>query len=80
MGGGSCVDKGSWVAEAVGSLVSGRLRSLSELLDEEGGGGRAGADLRRVGAEVEVELEGLAFEAGRGGLKVGGARFLGTVG
>lgn len=78
MGGGSCVDGGSWDAEAVGSLAFGMSRSLSELLDDNEGGGRAGADLRRVGAEVEAD--GLGFDAGRGGLKAGGARFLGMVG
>ena len=78
MGGGSCVDRGSWDAESVGSLASGMSRSLSELLEENEGGGRAGADLRRVGAEVEAG--GLGLDAGRGGLKVGGARFLGMVG
>ena len=78
MGGGSWVDRGGWDAEAVGSLALGMSRSLSESLDESEGGGRAGADLRRVGAEVEADV--LGFEAGRGGLKAGGARFLGTVG
>lgn len=63
----------------MGSLASGMSRSASELLDKDGGGGPAGADLRRVGAEVELEVEGLDFEAGRGGLNAGGARFLGTV-
>ena len=49
--------------------------STSEEALEDSTGARAGADLRREVLVVKVDL---AFDAGRGGLKVGGLR-LGNV-